>query len=206
MEDKKRVLFDCARQLFATQGFRDTAVADITRLAGYSVGSFYNYYPSKDRLFAEILAQETGDLLRRIIGQLDMEEDPARLIKRLLALNMEGMLANPILQQWYAPEVYAKIEKLFREQDGLGSMDFLYRDFLHLVRRWQQEGKMRADIDSGMIMALFGAIIRIGYHKEEIGLIYFPALQDYLTDFVLQGLTGGQGLADGGAGHAQSGT
>ena len=38
-------------------------------------------------------------------------------------------------------------------------------------------------------MAIFGAIIRIGYHKEEIGLAYFPALQDYLTEFVLKGLT-----------------
>jgi hypothetical protein len=40
-----------------------------------------------------------------------------------------------------------------------------------------------------MIMAIFGAIIRIGYHKEEIGLQYFPELQDYITEFVLKGLT-----------------
>jgi hypothetical protein len=33
---------------------------------------------------------------------------------------------------------------------------------------------------------VFGAIILIGYYKEEIGLKHFPALQDHLTDFVLQ--------------------
>lgn len=188
-EDKKAALYRAARELFASKGFKDTSVADITGKAGYSVGTFYNYYASKDKLFTEIMERETGEMMQGILQTLDLNDDPVRLIKRLLALNMEGMLANPILRQWYDPEVSGKIERLFREEGGLNSMDFLYRDFHSLVRQWQREGKMRADIGSDMIMALFGAIIRIGYHKEEIGLKYFPALQDYLTDFVLRGLT-----------------
>jgi len=48
---------------------------------------------------------------------------------------------------------------------------------------------MRPDISSEMIMAIFGAIIRIGYHKEEIGLQYLPELEDHVTAFVLEGLT-----------------
>jgi AcrR family transcriptional regulator len=189
MEDKKAALYDCARELFASKGFKDTNVADITKKAGFSVGTFYNYYASKDKLFVEIMERETEQMMQRILGKLDMNDDPVRLIKQLLALNMEGMLANPILRQWYNPEVSGKIERLYRDEDALQNLDFLYRDFLKLVRQWQQQGRMRADIESDMIMALFGAIIRIGYHKEEIGLQYFPALQDYLTDFVLKGLT-----------------
>jgi len=30
---------------------------------------------------------------------------------------------------------------------------------------------------------------KIDTHKEEIGLQYFPQLQEYLTEFVLRGLT-----------------
>jgi AcrR family transcriptional regulator len=189
MEDKKTILFSCAKELFAKKGFKDTAVADITCQAGFSVGTFYNYYPSKDKLFIEILKQETAELLQNIMNSVNPDDEPVKLIKQFLAMNMEGMLSNPILRQWYNPEVYNKIEKLFREEDGLGTVDFLYSDFFNLVRKWQSEGKMRSDISSEMIMAIFGAIIRIGYHKEEIGLQYFPELQDYLTDFVLKGLT-----------------
>lgn len=189
MEDKKTVLFNCAKELFATKGYKDTNVADITKMAGFGVGTFYNYYPSKDKLFVEILKQETADLMKDIMKSVNLDDDPVKLIKQLLFLNMEGMLGNPILSQWYNPDVYNRIEKLFREEDGLGAVDFLYRDFFNLVQKWQAEGKTRSDISSEMIMAIFGAIIRIGYHKEEIGLQYFPELQDYLTDFVLKGLT-----------------
>ncbi len=189
MEDKKKVIYDCARELFATKGYKDTGVADITQMAGCSVGTFYNYYVSKDRLFLEIMERENEALMKENLSKIDMNEEPVRLMKRFLALNNEGMLSNPILRQWYSPDVYNKIEKLYREENVLQGMEYLYRDFLKMVSDWQRAGKMRSDISAEMIMAMFEAIIRIGYHKEEIGLKYFPQLQDLLTDFVLRGLT-----------------
>ena len=189
MKNKQEILFDCARQLFATKGYRDTAVADITGLAGFAVGTFYRYYPSKDKLFFEILTAETTAMMKGILLTLNMDDDPVTLIKQLLTRNMEGMLSNPILVQWYQPDVYDKIETVFRQENGLDAMTFLYHDFFVLVQKWQSEGKMRTDISCEMIMAIFSAILHLGYHKEEIGLDYFPALQDHLTDFVLQGLT-----------------
>ena len=130
MEDKKTILFQLCQELFCKKRLKDTAVADITCQAGFSVGTFYNYYPSKDKLFIEILKQETAELLQNIMNSVNPDDEPVKLIKQFLAMNMEGMLSNPILRQWYNPEVYNKIEKLFREEDGLGTVDFLYSDFL----------------------------------------------------------------------------
>ncbi len=191
MENKKEILYRCAKELFSTQGYKDTAVSDITRQAGFAVGTFYKHYPSKEKLFFEIFKQETSMLMRHILASLDLDDEPMTLVRKMMAMNAEGMLANPILRQWYKPDVFNKIEKIYRDENGLDAMDFLYRDFKKIVEIWQQEGKMRTDIGSEMIMAIFGAIIRIGYHKEEIGLQYFPALQEHLTDFVLRGLIDG---------------
>lgn len=73
--------------------------------------------------------------MKHIMKSVNLDDEPIKLIKQLLVLNMEGMFSNPILSQWYNPDVYNKIEKLLREEDGLQAIDFLYRDFLRLVQK-----------------------------------------------------------------------
>lgn len=189
MEEKKDLLFRCGKELFSTRGFKDTSVADITQLAGVSVGTFYNYYPSKEKLFMEIFIEENVKLKHSMLAEIDPNADPVTLIKQILSANLKGMMANPILRQWYDEYVFGKIERLFREESGLSAVEFMYGDAVEMVKQWQDEGKMRADIDHEMIMAMFAALINIDLHKEEIGLQYFPRLLDLMTEFVLKGLT-----------------
>lgn len=186
--DKKAELLRCARALFSANGFKDTSVADITKMAGVAAGTFYLYYASKDRLFMELFLEENLKLKQHILASVDLEGEPSQVIQELIRLNMSGMYANPILKEWYNREVFTRIEQNFRAENGLEQVDFLYHHFIEIVEKWQAQGRLRSDIDSGMIMAMFSAIITIDTHKEEIGLQYFPDLQKYLTDFVLQGL------------------
>ncbi len=188
MEDKKTEIFTCGKELFSTKGFKDTNVSNITKMAGIGVGTFYNYYPSKEKLFLEIFLEENAKLKRSIMESLDLDEEPLKLIKQLFALNIQGMYANPILKEWYNRDVFGKIEQLYREENGIHAVDFLYDSFAELVKKWQTEGKMRNDIDCGLIMAFFTALINIDTHKEEIGIHYFPQLLDYLEEFIMKGL------------------
>jgi len=80
-------------------------------------------------------------IVRRNLKSVNLDDDPVKLIEQLLVLNMEGMLSNPILSRWYNHDVYNKIGKLFLGEDGLRAIDFLYRDFLRLIQKWQVEGK-----------------------------------------------------------------
>lgn len=189
MEDKKTQIYQCGKELFSAKGFKDTNVADITKKAGVSVGTFYNYYPSKEKLFMEIFLAENVKLKTSIMASVEPNEEPLKMIQGFLAMNLSGMKSNPILKEWYNREVFGKIEKLFREENGIDAVDFIYGSSAELVKRWQAEGKMRDDIDSEIIMAMFAALINIETHKEEIGLAYFPQLLDYMTEFIMEGLT-----------------
>lgn len=191
MEDKKARIYAAGKELFAARGFKDTSVADITGRAGVAVGTFYNYYPSKENLFMEIFTEENARHKKELLATADLDGEPREVIERFFALNMRGMLSDPILRQGFDPQVSGKLERLFREENGIGSVHFLYGSFLDLVKKWQAEGKMRADIDSEMIMMIFAAVINIDLHKEDIGVQYFPELMEYIMDFVMKGLTEG---------------
>lgn len=189
MSDKKADIFRCGKELFSSKGFKDTNVSDITKLAGVAVGTFYNYYPSKEKLFMDIFLQENVILKKGIMEAIDPDGDPFAVMQEVMARNAAGMDAHPILREWNNREVFARIEQQYREDNGLAHVDFMYSHFTELVRKWQAGGKMRSDIDSGMIMALFHSIVHVEAHKNEIGIQFFPQLLNYLSEFIMNGLT-----------------
>ena len=188
MIDKKADILNCGRELFNSKGFKDTNVAEITKKAGIATGTFYNYYSSKDKLFMEIYLGENVKLKKSIMESVNLEASPINVMKEIMYLNLKGMSSNPILKEWYNRDVFNKIEQLYREENGLDSVSFLYDSFIEIVKKWQIEGKVRNDIDAEMIMAIFSALINVETHKEEVGLKYFPHVIEYLAEFTMKGL------------------
>ncbi len=188
VEDKKILIYNFAKEVFSDKGFKDTNISEITKKAGVAVGTFYNYYPSKEKLFMDIFLEENEKLKVRCLKSLDLSQSPLEIIRHMLTLNIEGMKENPILKEWYNKSVFEKIEQTYREENGIQTVNFLYDSFLDLVNQWQTQGKMRKDIDSKTIMMIFAAIINVDTHKEEIGLEYFPELLEHMTELIMQSL------------------
>ena len=187
--DKKENLRQSARELFSANGFKDTNVAEITRKAGVATGTFYLYYPSKEKLFMELYLEENLKLKQALMAGIDPQGEPLQVILSMMRENIAGMQANPILREWFNKEVFNKIEEHFIAENGLQQVDFLYTSFQEIIRAWQAQGKLRTEIDAEMIMALFSVIVIIDLHKEEIGVQFFPKIQEHLAAFIMDGLT-----------------
>jgi AcrR family transcriptional regulator len=189
MEDKKADIFNCGKELFSSKGFKDTNVSDITKMAGIGVGTFYNYYSSKEQLFMEIYMKE-NEKLKKSFESIDMDTDPVKAIQEVLSINFAGINSNPILKEWYNRDLFSKLEKQYYEQGGMKSIaELMNSSTLELIRRWKADGKIRNDLDDDLILAIFSAIPYVDIHKEEIGLQHFPQIMYYLTEFVMKGLT-----------------
>lgn len=67
MIDKKADILKCGRELFSSKGFKDTSIAEIAKMVGMAIGTFYNYYPLKDKLFMEIYLEENVKLKKNIM-------------------------------------------------------------------------------------------------------------------------------------------
>ncbi|MBP8641146.1 MAG: TetR/AcrR family transcriptional regulator [Oscillospiraceae bacterium] len=188
MDDKKQLIYDCAKEIFSEKGFKDTNISQITQNVGIAVGTFYKYYPSKEKLFMDIFLEENTKLKKSCLQSLDLTQSPLEVVMQMLVMNADGLNGNPILREWNNKSVFTKIEQLYREENGLQAVDFLYDSFLELIEKWQEQGKIRRDIDSKMIMTIFAAIINVETHKEEIGLEYFPRLLVQMTELIMKSL------------------
>ena len=73
-------LLAAARELFAANGVQQTTIADIAAHADIAIGSFYNYFHTKDELLEALLADELAEQLRVLQERQAMVSDPAEKI------------------------------------------------------------------------------------------------------------------------------
>jgi TetR/AcrR family transcriptional regulator, fatty acid metabolism regulator protein len=53
-DNTRKKIYEIAISLMEKKGFANTSIAEISRKAGMSVGTFYNYFPSKEEIFFDI--------------------------------------------------------------------------------------------------------------------------------------------------------
>jgi len=65
MATRQRLL-DAAERVFGANGYHDASIAEITRVAGVGLGTFYEYFDSKESIFKELVRYMSHELRRRI--------------------------------------------------------------------------------------------------------------------------------------------
>lgn len=114
-EETRRRLLQAAEVCFSRQGFYATSVADITRRAGVSLGTFYLYFPSKTDILAELVRDVNARLrhnARTAIAGLqdrrEIEREGFRAFFQFVSQNMEAYrivreaeFADPPIARWY---------------------------------------------------------------------------------------------------------
>lgn len=186
MSDKKSSIFNAGRDLFLQKGFKDVNVSDITKQAGFSVGTFYNYYVSKEELFIEIYYRENEMAKKAIIDDINIDDDPLNIAMSFISQIMSTLKSNLILKEWYNKGVLADLEREYRNKEDKRDC-FVYAFFRKLLEKWRAEGKVRNDIDDSQIFALVDSLIFLDTHKAEITME--PSVMKLLVEFIFKGIT-----------------
>lgn len=76
----RRQLLDAGRSLIAAKGVAGLRVQDITELADIALGSFYNYFSSKDELVEAIVTETLADLASATTTESSDDTDPAEIV------------------------------------------------------------------------------------------------------------------------------
>ena len=190
MKVDKSELYHSARELFMAKGFKNTSIADITGRAGISVGSFYTFYKSKEAVFLDVFIAESNSLNERVVREVDLDGDPVYVIKEIIFKLFAGAQENRVLREWFNRDVYRKLEKYLQQQGRpeTPEYDFSNELFTRIIDAWQNEGKIRRDMDSSLILAMLNSFQYIDLHQGEIGSEHFPLLLERMIEFVVRGL------------------
>jgi len=147
--------------LFAERGFSATTVEDITNLADVGKGTFFNYFPSKEHIFA---AHVEGQMekIRRLVAEKCHSAEPADELLYRLAVSLTGdagsspAMLHSILVAVFSNESVRGIMAAGLEK-GRAALEELF-----VVRR--QRGEIRDDVAAGEIAlgfqrALLGTVV-----------------------------------------------
>ncbi len=91
--DKRQRLLSESLRLFREQGYEQTKVSDITRAAGVAKGTFFNYFPTKERVLLALGEQMLGKIQHMDAREFAATGSSCGKIKRLfyaLALGLDA--------------------------------------------------------------------------------------------------------------------
>ena len=135
--DKKQALKTAAYEVFSKKGYKATGISEIARQAGMAVGSFYNYYESKEAIFLDIYIGENNRVRQAMIEELDWEIDMTDLISQLFAQSRTLISSNKILAEWYNPAIADELHSYYSSEEGKVANpfhQFLVKTFTNRLR------------------------------------------------------------------------
>ena len=117
--DKKQVLKTAAYDVFSKKGYKATAISEIAKQAGVAVGSFYNYYDSKEAIFLDVYVDENNRVRQAMINELDWEmNDMVGLVSQIFRRSRSYVSSNKILTEWYNPLISDELHKYYSSEEG----------------------------------------------------------------------------------------
>lgn len=105
MKDKKGALREAARRMFSERGYKATSIAAIAKEAHVAVGSFYNYYRSKEEVFLDVHDEENDRARRQMIDEIDWTAEPVKVAGQLFDCSLRLVASNRILSEWDNPAI-----------------------------------------------------------------------------------------------------
>jgi TetR/AcrR family transcriptional regulator, fatty acid metabolism regulator protein len=171
-EKYKRIL-GAAKSVFAKNGFYNSRISDVAKLAGVADGTIYLYFENKDDLLISLFEDEIDAVIERLRGELakrtTVEEKLHCLIEfQLNLLETDRDLAEVLL-------VELRQSNKFLKSSAIEHINEYLKLFSAVITEGKRQGFFREDADAALLpQAVFGAIEMIslswllGYRRHDV--------------------------------------
>jgi TetR/AcrR family transcriptional regulator, fatty acid metabolism regulator protein len=164
--DKRDAILRAATKVFAQNGYFQSQVADVAKVAGVAAGTVYLYFKSKDDLLVSIFERSMGAVLAEGRAAVGGIADPAERLRQLAHLHLGRLGRDRDLAVVFQVELRQSVKFMERFSES-----FL-QDYFKLIRQaiadGQQRGAFRKDLSATTATKIF-----------------FGALDEMATNWVL---------------------
>ena len=164
--DKRELILKAATKVFAQNGFFNSQVADVAKVAGVAAGTVYLYFQGKDDLLVSIFERSMREALDEGRTATDGIADPSERLRRIAHMHLGRLGRDRNLAVVFQIELRHSVKFMERFSET-----FL-QDYFKLIRQaiadGQQGGAFRKDISATTATKIF-----------------FGALDEMATNWVL---------------------
>ncbi len=97
-EESKQAFLDAAERLFATRGYRDSTMEIIAGEAGYSRGSIYRHFPTRESLVEALVQRTTQRHMAGILERVPEDAGPIELLVESMVIVATELIHDPLLK------------------------------------------------------------------------------------------------------------
>jgi AcrR family transcriptional regulator len=149
-------LFRSALALFASKGYAETTVEDITEAADVGKGTFFNYFPSKEHILMAFGEMQLAKL-ESVINEAQKSDRPMPEVLRTLVLRMtEEPIRNPAIVRAL---LQANLTSVPVRGEMLRIHDQNRRLISRLIRHGQERGEIRTDMPAEEIAQVWRQMV-----------------------------------------------
>lgn len=177
-------ILEAARRVLTREGYDRASTNRIAEVAGVSVGSLYQYFPSKDAIVTALVEAHLEHMMRVVAsGLAELSGAPLEIAaKRLVGIMIEVHRVEPDLHR--ALDAHrARFETDARTVDVNRAMRLLVRGYLA-----ERQGELREDLDLDIATFLIQELVETTTHTavlEEPSVLENPRLIDEVATMIV---------------------
>ena len=177
-EQKKLIyrqkILDAAALKFKHKGFSETSIADIMKAAHLGVGTFYNYFETKEELLLALL-KELADKVENAVE----EGEKANLTSLQLLEHACKIMTKLLDENRFVLPLFLSASEHSDKPDLLPTRKYTptFKPVFEIIlKRGQQNGEIRTDIPADLIAEMFHSI----YQAASFSKLQIPFQENIL--------------------------
>jgi TetR/AcrR family fatty acid metabolism transcriptional regulator len=155
--DKREAILRAATSVFAKNGYFNSKVADVARVAGVADGTVYLYFKSKKDILHSIFERNTSEAIAEGREELSKIADPRERLRRIARHHLERLGSDRDLAIVLQVELRGST-KFMEEFSAAGLAEYLGL-IREVFEEGQRDGVFRRELNAKLVAkVIFGAL------------------------------------------------